>query len=47
MMLRVALPQLRPVTAVVVMLTLFESLKAFDLIPQRYHFLSTCLIKIF
>jgi raffinose/stachyose/melibiose transport system permease protein len=32
MMLRVALPQLRPVTAVVVMLTLFESLKAFDLI---------------
>ncbi len=30
MMLRVALPQLRPVTAVVVMLTLFESLKAFD-----------------
>jgi multiple sugar transport system permease protein/raffinose/stachyose/melibiose transport system permease protein len=32
MMLKVALPQLRPVTAVVVMLTLFESLKAFDLI---------------
>ena len=32
MMTRVALPQLRPVTAVVVMLTLFESLKAFDLI---------------
>lgn len=32
MMLRVALPQLRPVTAVVVTLTLFESLKAFDLI---------------
>ena len=32
MMLSVALPQLRPVTAVVVMLTLFESLKAFDLI---------------
>jgi ABC-type sugar transport system permease subunit len=32
MMLGVALPQLRPVTAVVVMLTLFESLKAFDLI---------------
>jgi len=32
MMLRVALRQLRPVTAVVVMLTLFESLKAFDLI---------------
>lgn len=32
MMLQVALPQLRPVTAVVVMLTLFESLKAFDLI---------------
>jgi ABC-type sugar transport system permease subunit len=32
MMLRVALPQLRSVTAVVVMLTLFESLKAFDLI---------------
>ena len=32
MMLRVALPQLRPVTAVVVMLTLFKSLKAFDLI---------------
>ena len=32
MMLNVALPQLRPVTAVVVMLTLFESLKAFDLI---------------
>lgn len=32
MMFRVALPQLRPVTAVVVMLTLFESLKAFDLI---------------
>jgi ABC-type sugar transport system permease subunit len=31
-MTRVALPQLRPVTAVVVMLTLFESLKAFDLI---------------
>src|SRR6201996_3567179 len=32
MMFRVALPQLRPVTAVVVLLTLFESLKAFDLI---------------
>ena len=32
MMWQVALPQLRPVTAVVVMLTLFESLKAFDLI---------------
>jgi len=32
MMTRVALPQLRPVTAVVVMLTLFESLKAFDLV---------------
>lgn len=32
MMLKVALPQLRPVTAVVVMLTLFELLKAFDLI---------------
>lgn len=32
MMTQVALPQLRPVTAVVVMLTLFESLKAFDLI---------------
>ena len=32
MMLRVALPQLRPVTAVVVMLTLFKSFKAFDLI---------------
>jgi ABC-type sugar transport system permease subunit len=28
----VALPQLRPVTAVVVMLTIFESLKAFDLV---------------
>jgi raffinose/stachyose/melibiose transport system permease protein len=28
----VALPQLRPVTAVVVMLTLFESFKAFDLV---------------
>src|SRR5260370_27570956 len=32
LMLRVALPQLRPVTAVGMMLTLFESLKAFDLI---------------
>jgi ABC-type sugar transport system permease subunit len=32
MMTRVALPQLRPVTAVVVMLTLFESFKAFDLV---------------
>jgi ABC-type sugar transport system permease subunit len=32
MITRVALPQLRPVTAVVVMLTLFESFKAFDLI---------------
>ncbi len=32
MMTKVALPQLKPVTAVVVMLTLFESLKAFDLI---------------
>jgi len=32
MMFKVALLQLRPVTAVVVMLTLFESLKAFDLI---------------
>ena len=32
MMSKVALPQLRPVTAVIVMLTLFESLKAFDLI---------------
>jgi raffinose/stachyose/melibiose transport system permease protein len=32
MMFGVALPQLRPVTAVVVLLTLFESLKAFDLI---------------
>jgi multiple sugar transport system permease protein/raffinose/stachyose/melibiose transport system permease protein len=32
MMTGVALPQLRPVTAVVVMLTLFESLKAFDLV---------------
>ena len=32
MMLQVALPQLLPVTAVVAMLTLFESLKAFDLI---------------
>jgi ABC-type sugar transport system permease subunit len=32
MMLKVALPQLRPVTAVVVMLTIFESLKAFDLV---------------
>ncbi len=29
---RVALPQLRPVTAVVVMLTIFESFRAFDLI---------------
>jgi raffinose/stachyose/melibiose transport system permease protein len=28
----VALPQLRPVTAIIVMLTLFESLRAFDLI---------------
>jgi ABC-type sugar transport system permease subunit len=32
MITRVALPQLRPVTAVVVMLTLFESFKAFDLV---------------
>jgi ABC-type sugar transport system permease subunit len=32
MMTQVALPQLKPVTAVVVMLTLFESFKAFDLI---------------
>jgi multiple sugar transport system permease protein/raffinose/stachyose/melibiose transport system permease protein len=32
MMWSVALPQLRPVTAVVVMLTIFESLKAFDLV---------------
>ena len=32
MMWKVALPQLRPVTAVVVMLTIFESLKAFDLV---------------
>ena len=32
MIMSVALPQLRPVTAVVVMLTLFESLKAFDLV---------------
>ena len=32
MMMQVALPQLRPVTAVVVLLTLFESFKAFDLI---------------
>ena len=29
---RIALPQLRPVTAVVVMLTIFESFRAFDLI---------------
>lgn len=29
---KVAVPQLRPVTAVVVMLTLFESLRAFDLV---------------
>ena len=29
---QVAVPQLRPVTAVVVMLTIFESLRAFDLI---------------
>lgn len=29
---RIALPQLRPVTAVVVMLTIFESLRAFDLV---------------
>jgi len=29
---RIAIPQLRPVTAVVVMLTLFESLRAFDLV---------------
>lgn len=32
LMVQVALPQLRPVTAVVVLLTLFESFKAFDLI---------------
>ncbi|MGD0473850.1 MAG: sugar ABC transporter permease [Candidatus Velthaea sp.] len=32
MMWSVALPQLRPVTAIVVMLTIFESLKAFDLV---------------
>jgi raffinose/stachyose/melibiose transport system permease protein len=32
MITRVTLPQLRPVTAVVVMLTLFESFKAFDLV---------------
>lgn len=32
MMTQVALPQLRPVTAVVVMLTIFESLRAFDLV---------------
>ena len=32
MMWSVARPQLRPVTAVVVMLTIFESLKAFDLV---------------
>jgi ABC-type sugar transport system permease subunit len=32
MMRNIALPQLRPVTAVVVMLTIFESLKAFDLV---------------
>ena len=32
MISKVALPQLRPVTAVIVMLTLFESLRAFDLI---------------
>jgi ABC-type sugar transport system permease subunit len=32
MLIQVALPQLRPVTAVVVMLTIFESLRAFDLI---------------
>jgi multiple sugar transport system permease protein/raffinose/stachyose/melibiose transport system permease protein len=32
MMGSVALPQLRPVTAVVVMLTIFESLRAFDLV---------------
>lgn len=29
---RIALPQLRPVTAVVVMLTIFESMRAFDLV---------------
>ena len=32
MLTQVAIPQLRPVTAVVVMLTLFESLRAFDLV---------------
>ncbi len=32
MLTQVAVPQLRPVTAVVVMLTLFESLRAFDLV---------------
>ena len=32
MLTQVAVPQLRPVTAVVVMLTIFESLRAFDLI---------------
>lgn len=32
MLIQIALPQLRPVTAVVVMLTIFESLRAFDLI---------------
>jgi ABC-type sugar transport system permease subunit len=32
MLFSVAFPQLRPVTAVVVMLTLFESLRAFDLV---------------
>jgi ABC-type sugar transport system permease subunit len=32
MMGSIALPQLRPVTAVVVMLTLFESMRAFDLV---------------
>ena len=32
MLTQVAFPQLRPVTAVVVMLTLFESLRAFDLV---------------
>lgn len=32
MLFQVAFPQLRPVTAVVVMLTLFESLRAFDLV---------------
>ncbi|KJC40586.1 hypothetical protein UB31_27120 [Bradyrhizobium sp. LTSP849] len=32
MLVQIALPQLRPVTAVVVMLTIFESLRAFDLI---------------